>query len=48
MNKKIDLQLINIFFVIRSGSLQGNEASKKKDSEAGQIEAVEAMVVMML
>ena len=47
-NKKIDLQLINIFFVISSGSLQGNEASKKKDSEAGQIEAVEAMVVMML
>ena len=39
MNKKIDLQLINIFFVIRSGSLQGNEASKKKDSEAGQIQS---------
>ena len=27
-NKKMDLQLIDIFFVIRSGSLQGNEASK--------------------
>ena len=47
-NEKNDLQLINIFFVICSGSLQGNEASKQKDSEAGQIEAVEAMVVMML
>ena len=47
-NEKNDLQLINIFFVIRSGSLQGNEASKQKDSETGQIEAVEAMVVMML
>ena len=45
---KIDLQLRNIFFVIGSGGLQSNQTAEKKDSEAGQVEAVEAMMVMML
>ena len=35
----MDLQLIDIFFVIRSDSLQCNEASKQKDSETSQTQS---------
>ena len=46
--KRNDLQLVDVFFIVGSGSLQSDEAAEKKDSKASQVEAVEDMVVMML
>ena len=41
---RIDLQLCDVFLIVGSGS---NQASKQKDSQAGQIEAESRLSIMM-